>query len=89
VRGAAPGNTGVVELGDAGPERVGIWLPLGRTLPEVEPWLLGALPPLPGSAVVVAIVVVEARLLMPPLDMLPVPLPVLLDPVPVNTVVEI
>jgi hypothetical protein len=44
--------------------------------------------------VVVAIVVVEARLLMPPLDMLPVPLPVLLDPVlvgpvPVDTVVEI
>lgn len=75
-----------MELGDAGPERVGIWLPLGLTLPEVGLWLLGALPPLPGSAVVVEIVVVEARLLMPPLDMLPVPLLVLLDPVLVGPV---
>lgn len=88
-------NPGDVELGDAGLERVGIWLPLGLKLPEVKLWLLGALPPLPGGAVVVTIVVVvEARLLMPPLEMLPLemlPVPVLelLDPVLIDAVVEI
>lgn len=87
VRGAAPGKTGVVELGDAGPEGVGIWLPLKLTMPEEEPWVVGALPPIPGAVVVTIVVVVGARLLMPPLEMISLPLLVLLDPV-VDVVVD-
>lgn len=92
MAGAAPGNTGAVELGDAGPEEVGIWLPLELTRTEVEPWLVGALPPLPplpgGAVVVTIVVVVGARLLMPPLEMPSLPLLVLVVPVPVDPVVE-